>query len=213
MRTQPDNGAVLQAAPTSVRLTFDDSIRSANGNEVVNNKTRASALAGKPRVSGRELVLPLRRDLADGDYSVRWSIVSQDGHREQGVLAFGVGAGRAPPQPVLGASTPLAWNTVVLRTLYLLGLLVGVGVVGFWLLARGILGDEAATADRAPPLLRDAGGVPRRERHRPRRGLGHALRARAPHRRHAVARRPAPPPRSRPCTRACSASRPRSRPC
>ena len=56
------------------------------------------------------------------------------------MLAFGVGAGRAPPQPVLGASTPLAWNTVVLRTLYLLGLLVGVGVVGFWLLARGILG-------------------------------------------------------------------------
>ena len=140
VRTQPDNGAVLQAAPSSVRLTFDDSIRSANGNEVVSNKTRASALAGKPRVSGRELVLPLRRNLADGDYSVRWSIVSQDGHPEQGVLAFGVGAGRAPPQPVLGASTPLAWNTVVLRTLYLLGLLVGVGVVGFWLLARGILG-------------------------------------------------------------------------
>jgi copper transport protein len=140
VRTQPDNGAVVQAAPRSVRLTFDDSIRSASGNEVVSNKTRASALAGKPRVSGRELVLPLRRNLADGDYSVRWSIVSQDGHPEQGVLAFGVGAGRAPPQPVLGASTPLAWNTVVLRTLYLLGLLVGVGVVGFWLLARGILG-------------------------------------------------------------------------
>ncbi len=104
------------------------------------------------------------------------------------MLAFGVGAGRAPPQPVLGASTPLAWNTVVLRTLYLVGLLVGVGVVGFWLLARDILGTRAATADRPPPLLRDAGGVPGRERHRPRRGLGHALRARAPHRRHPVAR-------------------------
>jgi copper transport protein len=140
VRTQPDNGAVLQSAPRSVRLTFDDSIRSASGNEVVNNKTRASALAGKPHVSGRELTLPLQRNLADADYSVRWSIVSQDGHREEGVLAFGVGAGRAPPQPVLGASTPLAWNTVVLRTLYLLGLLIGVGVVGFWLLARGILG-------------------------------------------------------------------------
>ena len=31
-------------------------------------------------------------------YSVRWSIVSEDGHREQGVLAFAVGAGNASPQ-------------------------------------------------------------------------------------------------------------------
>ncbi len=140
VRAEPDNGTVLERAPAVVRLTFDDSIRSAGGNEVVDNKTRASALAGKPRVSGRDLILPLRRNLADGDYSVRWSIVSQDGHREQGVLAFGVGAGRAPPQPVLGASTPLAWNTVVLRTLYLLGILIGFGVAAFWLLARPTLG-------------------------------------------------------------------------
>jgi copper transport protein len=140
VRTEPASGTVLKSAPRIVRLTFDDSIRSANGNEVVDNKTRARALAGKPRVSGRDLVLPLRRNLADGDYSVRWSIVSEDGHREQGVLAFGVGEGRAPPQPVLGASTPLAWDVVVLRTLYLVGILVGVGVVGFWLLARRTLG-------------------------------------------------------------------------
>ena len=38
-----------------------------------------------------------RRDLPDGDYSVRWAIVSDDGHLESGVLVFGVGAGRAPP--------------------------------------------------------------------------------------------------------------------
>jgi copper transport protein len=140
VRAEPDNGAVLKDAPKVVRLTFDDSIRSASGNEVVSNKTRASALAGAPRVRERDLLLPLQRDLADGDYSVRWSIVSQDGHREQGVLAFGVGEGRASPQSVLGASTPLAGSTVVLRTLYLLGLLVGAGVAGFWLLARDTLG-------------------------------------------------------------------------
>jgi copper transport protein len=140
VRAEPDNGTVFQTAPRVVRLTFDDSVRSASGNEIVNNETRASALAGKARVSGRDLILPLRRDLPNGDYSVRWSIVSQDGHHEQGVLAFGVGEGRAPPQPVLGASTPLAWNTVVLRTLYLLGILIGVGVAVFWLLARRTLG-------------------------------------------------------------------------
>ena len=142
VRAEPDNGAVLRNAPRVVQLTFDDSIRGASGNEVVSNETRASALAGSPRVSGRDLVLTLRRDLSDGDYSVRWSIVSQDGHREQGVLAFGVGEGRAPARPVLGASTPLAGSTVVLRTLYLLGLLVGAGVAGFWLLARRTLGER-----------------------------------------------------------------------
>jgi copper transport protein len=140
VRAEPDNGTVLQRAPKVVRLTFDDSVRRASGNEVVSNDSRASVLAGPPRVRGRELVLPLEGGLADGDYSVRWSIVSQDGHREQGVLAFGVGAGRASPRPVLDAATPLAGSTVVLRTLYLLGLLVGAGVAVFWLLARRTLG-------------------------------------------------------------------------
>jgi copper transport protein len=131
VRSEPENGAVVARAPSVVRVTFDDSIRLATGNEAVANESRGDVLRGRPRIEGHDLVLGLRRDLADGDYSVRWSIVSQDGHREQGVLAFAVGAGRTSPQSVLGASTPLAWNNVVLRTLYLLGILVGAGAALF----------------------------------------------------------------------------------
>ena len=55
-------------------------------------------LGGAPSGERRKtLTIPLRAHLPDGDYSVRWSIISDDGHLESGVLAFAVGEGRAPP--------------------------------------------------------------------------------------------------------------------
>ena len=72
-----------------------------------------------PTVAGHSLILPLRHALARGAYSARWSIVAQDGHREQGVLAFAVGAGAAAPVSILGASSRLSWTDAALRALYL----------------------------------------------------------------------------------------------
>src|SRR4051794_14277556 len=91
--TTPADGATVSAAPTEVRVLFDDPMIVGPGNAVV-SADRTSVLAGKPRVerAGRELVLPLER-LENGDYSVRWRIVSDDGHLESGVLAFRVGRG------------------------------------------------------------------------------------------------------------------------
>jgi copper transport protein len=140
IRTVPADGAVLANAPRVVRVEFDDSVRVNDGNAAVSNTTSASILGGRPVAHGRELVIPLRRGVANGDYSVRWSIVSDDGHPEQGVVAFAVGAGSASPHSVLGASAPLTWNDVVLRTLYYLGLLAGGGAAIFGLLTRGLFG-------------------------------------------------------------------------
>jgi copper transport protein len=142
IRTEPASGAVLDRAPAVVRVVFDDTVRVGGGNAAVDNGTSASVLAGRARAGGRVLTIPLRPKLADGDYSVRWSIVSDDGHREQGVLAFAVGSGRAAPHSVLGASAPLAWNDVVLRSLYYLGILAAAGAVAFGLLTRDILGER-----------------------------------------------------------------------
>ena len=139
LRTTPENGAVLQRAPAAVRIEFDDTVRVSSGNAVVENLTGRSVLDGEAAARNRVLTLPLRRSLADGDYSVRWSIVSDDGHREQGVLAFAVGAGRASPHPVLGAAATLTWNDVVFRTLYYLGILAGGGAAVFGLATRRIL--------------------------------------------------------------------------
>jgi copper transport protein len=142
IRTVPASGTVLDRSPATVRVYFDDTVRVASGNAAVDNANGASALDGRPRARGRVLAIPLKPKLANGDNSVRWSIVSDDGHREQGVLAFAVGSGRAPPHSVLGASTPLSWSNVVLRSIYYLGILAGGGAVVFALLARTVLGDR-----------------------------------------------------------------------
>ena len=142
VRTVPANGAVLAHAPRSVVVVFDDRIRVGHGNAVVANDSGHSVLAEQPRARGQRLTLPVRVGLADGDYSVRWSIVSDDGHQEQGVLAFGVGAGRAPPTALLSARGSLGWGDAALRWLYFSGLLIAGGAAVFSLLALPILGDR-----------------------------------------------------------------------
>ncbi|MGZ4339209.1 MAG: copper resistance CopC/CopD family protein [Gaiellaceae bacterium] len=142
--TSPANGAVLDSAPRSVTVEFDDTVRVAGGSAAVDNATQTSVIGGQPTARGRVLTIPLRVGLRDGAYSVRWSVVSQDGHREEGVLAFAVGAGSAAPQSVLGASVPLTWNDILLRTLYYLGILAAGGAAVFGLLTRRLIGPGLA---------------------------------------------------------------------
>lgn len=145
IRTIPANGAVLSNAPRTIHVEFDDRVRVASGNAAVTNDTNASVLDGVAKATGHLLVIPLRGGLKDGVYSVRWSVASDDGHREQGVLAFAVGGGSAAPHSVLGASSPLSWNNLVLRALFFLGVLTAAGASVFWLLTRRVLGDRLRT--------------------------------------------------------------------
>jgi copper transport protein len=150
--SSPADGAVLAKAPRSVRLAFSDSIRPADGNAVVLNGG-GSVLEGPAQVEPgrpRELVLPLLGGLGNGDYTVRWRVLSDDGHTLEGLLAFGVGEGRAPPRavlPLIGSGLDL--TNLVGRGLFLLGVLGSLGIVTFaWLVWR--------------PALR-AAGLPARE--------------------------------------------------
>jgi copper transport protein len=140
LRTVPANGAILAVAPHRVTVVFDDAVRVGPGNAGIANNSRRSVLAGPPVAHGHALVLPLRRGLRNGDYSIRWSIVSDDGHLERGVLAFGVGAGGAPPTVALTASTSVTWSSAVEHWLYLFGLLTAGGVAVFGLRMRAVLG-------------------------------------------------------------------------
>jgi copper transport protein len=118
---------VVGSAPTRVRVVFDDNVRAAAGIRAIRNGGE-SVLAGKPRViGGRVLVIPLRSGLADGDYTVLWRVLSDDGHTLAGVVAFGVGAGRAPPQAALSAANGPRAQDVVSRLLFFAGLLTAVG--------------------------------------------------------------------------------------
>jgi copper transport protein len=136
--TSPRDGSTVGTAPTEVRVLFDDPISVGPGNAVVSSD-RSSALAGRPRVErgDRVLVLPLRR-VGNGDYSVRWRIVSDDGHLESGVLAFRVGSpqpGAGTPRSVLKAESARPSTADVLaRWLFLGGILLAGGGALFRLL-------------------------------------------------------------------------------
>jgi copper transport protein len=137
VRSVPANGAVLARPPAVVRILFDDNVQTGPGIEVIRN-AGGSVVAGHPHVEhGRTLVVPVRRALADGAYSVRWSVISDDGHLESGVLAFAVGLGRPVPTPALSAeATQPTAGDVASRWLFLAGVLAAVGISLFALITR-----------------------------------------------------------------------------
>jgi len=130
VRTVPAARAVLAHAPARVIAVFDDDVRVAPGNAAIRNRD-SSILRAKPAVHGKTLVLPLRSGLANGDYSVRWSAVSDDGHIVQGVLAFSVGTGRPPPAATRRPTVEVGFGTVVSRWIFFTGLLVAAGLALF----------------------------------------------------------------------------------
>lgn len=130
--TSPRDRAALARSPARVVVRFDDAIRVAPGNAAVRNGD-GSVLRGKASAHGRTLVLPLHSALR-GDYSVRWSAVSDDGHIVQGVLAFSVGTGRPPSAPTLRVTNEVGFGTVLSRWVFFAGLLVGAGLALFDLL-------------------------------------------------------------------------------
>ncbi len=111
---------------------------------------------------GRTLVLPLLTTLRNGNYSVRWSVISDDGHPEQGVLAFGIGSG-LPPTSTLHAHTQVSVVTVLTRWLFLSALLTTAGVVLFELVVwraiatRWLAAGEVVVALTAGVLVYESG--------------------------------------------------------
>jgi copper transport protein len=124
-------------SPAGVRVVFDDTVQAGPGIEAIRNGG-GSVLTGRPHVEGgRTLVVPVRSGLADGAYSVRWSIISDDGHLESGVLAFAVGIGQPSPTAALSAeSTQPQSGAVASRWVFLAGVLGAVGIALFALVAR-----------------------------------------------------------------------------
>jgi copper transport protein len=122
---------VTAAAPRAIRLFFDDPIRSQGGIKAIRNGG-SSILGGTPRVvDERTLVIPLKGGLRDGDYSVLWRALSDDGHPVAGVLTFGVGSGRARPQPALSVGRQAETLQILERWLFLVGILCAGGAATF----------------------------------------------------------------------------------
>jgi copper transport protein len=127
VRSTPADRAVLATAPREARFFFSDDVTLASGIKAVRN-SGGSVLAREAHVAGgRTLVVPLQRNLENGDYTVLWRVVSDDGHLISGVISFAVGAGRAPPSPSLSAEDGPTARDVISRFLFLAGILIAGG--------------------------------------------------------------------------------------
>jgi len=104
--SNPANGALLAAPPTSVVLTFDEEPASvqwvraeATGGGVVE--------LGKPTLKGTVVTVAWPADAPGGLYRLGWSLVSDDGDPVQGTILFSY-AGAASPAAVDPAAAPSA---------------------------------------------------------------------------------------------------------
>lgn len=123
--SDPADGAVLQRAPSTVTLRFDEPVSvESNGAQVIapDGDTVSTSVAG----SGSELVIKLRSVTTRGTYAVTWRVLSADSHVVAGSISYSVGAPSKPPTVETGGS-----STAVD---VLFGIARGLGYLGFAIL-------------------------------------------------------------------------------
>jgi copper transport protein len=132
--TVPAEQGRVQRAPQAVRLNFDQAVTPlANSVLVYTANGRVVSLPARSDAAGHDVVATLRKHLAAGAYTVRWHVISGDGHVISGVFTFGVRVSAPPPTQAYGASGPTTTEHVV-RWLYFLALALLLGGMGCRLL-------------------------------------------------------------------------------
>lgn len=123
----PADGAVLEAAPGTLALRFDEPVT-----------PTALALAGPdgrrvalppPMTAGPEITVAPPAGLGEGSYVLSYRIISADGHPVAGAIAYRVGGGADDPRPRAGhgPADPGRVPAIVLLALLLGLLLLGTG--------------------------------------------------------------------------------------
>jgi copper transport protein len=154
--TSPQFQQRLERAPAVVRLNFDQVVTVVPGSVEV--RTAGGKLMSRQAQSGgggHDVVAPLGR-LPKGPYTVRWHVLSSDGHVVSGVFTFGVRYAAPPPTEAYGASGPTRTEHVV-RWAYFLALALLVGGLGFRLLV--LRGPLPPAAERRFFLVTGVGAV------------------------------------------------------
>jgi copper transport protein len=128
---RPLPGAVLREPPRRIDLYFDDVVKPLVG-EVIRNRDGAVISTGYRLADSSHVVIDVRSRLDKGAYTVRWEVISDDGHRISSVYAYGIGVGTPPPvaslAPPPSGPSPL---DIVLRALLYAGLLASFGTLAF----------------------------------------------------------------------------------
>jgi copper transport protein len=129
-RTEPSFRQRLEKAPHRVVLGFDQGVKSLRnsiqvytaGGKLVSGPARAASAT-------RRVVAPLKAP-ARGVFTVRWHVVSDDGHVVSGVFTFGIGVPAPAPTEAYGSSGPTRAEDIV-RWAYFVALALLVGGLGF----------------------------------------------------------------------------------
>jgi copper transport protein len=135
VETDPAEGAVVETAPETVTLTFNEPVR-LTSQEIAVYDAGGDPVASTAGATGAEVTVGLTdaAGLEDGTYVVSWNVLSGDGHPISGALTFSVGAPSAdvaaPPEPESSSAVVTVLRDVV-TVAALVGLLVAAGLALF----------------------------------------------------------------------------------
>jgi methionine-rich copper-binding protein CopC len=122
----PANGAILAAAPATVRIVFTEGFVPAQSSATVSGPDGSKADNGDAKADPADadratMMLTLKPGLGNGVYTVNWNTVSaDDGDAANGAFAFRVGPGASPALPITGDDLTLG-----MAALGLLGVVSG----------------------------------------------------------------------------------------
>ena len=153
----PGEQSRVDAAPTEIRLAFDQAV-TPPPDAIVVYAADGRRVSGAVSQSQRDTVIRVPvRGLAVGEaYTVRWRELSADGHIGTGVFTFGVGIEPPPPTEAVGASG-MTWRDDVARWALFASLALMLGVVGIRLLVLPRVVDPRV--ERRVHLLGTVGAV------------------------------------------------------
>ena len=101
-RSIPGNREVLAASPESIRLKFNEKVEAKFSKVSLEDAQGKSVALGTPAVDADDpyaLRTPLTEALAPGRYTVRYRVLSQDGHVIEKSFVFTVEAAPQTPTP------------------------------------------------------------------------------------------------------------------
>lgn len=157
--SDPAPGARVAAAPDAVRLDFNEPVSLVVPDDVrvldpEGGAVTAGGAATAPSDAATVLV-PLRAELPEGTYTVRYSVMSADSHIIRGVHVFGVGDGPLAAPVATTAAVPAEtgpWG-VSARFLELVAIGGLAGVLAFrWLVWRPALARAPIPGGSRQPL-------------------------------------------------------------
>lgn len=102
--SDPADGATLQAAPTTVTLTFDDSLEDFEPLVTVTGPDGSQFQSGEATIDGAILRSAVRPLTTAGGYTIAYRVVSDDGHPVEGQVRFDL-AVPAPASVVVTTSS------------------------------------------------------------------------------------------------------------